>query len=395
MGAITLDGKATRDEIFVDLKERVAALTAAGRTPGLGTILVGDDPGSQAYVRGKHADCAKVGITSIRRDLPADISQATLDETIDELNANPECTGYIVQLPLSKHLDENAALERIDPAKDADGLHPTNLGRLVLNEPAPLPCTPRGIVHLLRRFEVEIAGAHVVVIGRGVTVGRPLGLLLTRRSENATVTLCHTATRHLPELTRQADIIVAAVGVPHMVTADMVKPGAAVVDVGVSRDDAGKLVGDVHPGVWDVAGHVSPNPGGVGPLTRAFLLTNVVELDEGAMSARAKSRTPSLRVTPREFAHKVFAGQWPILTVGRVPACGVRAGGRGLLAPRRAGAGDRRRDRRRHAAHALRGQGRAAGGAQQGHRLRHHRHGQRGHALHRLDHRPVGHQLVA
>ncbi|MGH3643886.1 MAG: bifunctional methylenetetrahydrofolate dehydrogenase/methenyltetrahydrofolate cyclohydrolase, partial [Mycobacterium sp.] len=255
---------------------------------------VGDDPGSQAYVRGKHADCAKVGINSIRRDLPADVSQAALDETIDELNANPECTGYIVQLPLSRHLDENAALERVDPAKDADGLHPTNLGRLVLNEPAPLPCTPRGIVHLLRRFDVQIAGAHVVVIGRGVTVGRPLGLLLTRRSENATVTLCHTGTRDLPALTRQADIIVAAVGVPHMVTPEMVKPGAAVVDVGVSRDEAGKLVGDVHPGVWEVAGHVSPNPGGVGPLTRAFLLTNVVELDEAAMSASAKSRAPGL-----------------------------------------------------------------------------------------------------
>ncbi len=231
VGAITLDGKATRDEIFIDLKERVAALTAAGRTPGLGTVLVGDDPGSHAYVRGKHADCAKVGINSIRRDLPADISQAKLDETIDELNANPECTGYIVQLPLPKHLNENAALERVDPGKDADGLHPTNLGRLVLNEPAPLPCTPRGIVHLLRRYEVEIAGAHVVVIGRGVTVGRPLGLLLTRRSENATVTLCHTGTRDLPALTPQADIIVAAAGVQHLVTADMVRPGAAVVDV--------------------------------------------------------------------------------------------------------------------------------------------------------------------
>ncbi|MDT5113940.1 MAG: methylenetetrahydrofolate dehydrogenase / methenyltetrahydrofolate cyclohydrolase [Mycobacterium sp.] len=290
VGAITLDGKATRDEIFVDLKERVAALTAAGRTPGLGTVLVGDDPGSHAYVRGKHADCAKVGITSIRRDLPADVSQAALDETIDELNANPECTGYIVQLPLPRHLDENAALERIDPGKDADGLHPTNLGRLVLGTPAALPCTPRGIVHLLRRFDVPIAGAHVVVIGRGVTVGRPIGLLLTRRSENATVTLCHTGTRNLAELSRQADIIVAGAGVPYIVTADMVKPGAAVVDVGVSRDEAGKLVGDVHPGVWDIAGHVSPNPGGVGPLTRAFLLTNVVELDEAAMSACAKSR---------------------------------------------------------------------------------------------------------
>lgn len=280
VGAITLDGKATRDEIFIDLTERVAKLTAAGRTPGLGTVLVGDDPGSHAYVRGKHADCAKVGITSIRRDLPADVSQAELDATIDELNANPECTGYIVQLPLPKHLDENAALERIDPAKDADGLHPTNLGRLVLNEPAPLPCTPRGIVHLLRRFDVPIAGAHVVVIGRGVTVGRPMGLLLTRRSENATVTLCHTGTRDLPALVRQADIVIAAVGVTHMVTADMVKPGAALVDVGVSRDADGKLVGDLHPDVWDVAGHVSPNPGGVGPLTRAFLLTNVVELAE-------------------------------------------------------------------------------------------------------------------
>jgi methylenetetrahydrofolate dehydrogenase (NADP+)/methenyltetrahydrofolate cyclohydrolase len=280
VGAITLDGKATRDEIFIDLKERVAALTAAGRTPGLGTVLVGDDPGSHAYVRGKHADCAKVGINSIRRDLPADIDQATLNATIDELNDNPDCTGYIVQLPVPKHLDENAALERIDPAKDADGLHPMNLGRLVLNEPAPLPCTPRGIVHLLRRFDVPIAGAHVVVIGRGVTVGRPMGLLLTRRSENATVTLCHTGTRDLPALTRQADIIIAGAGVAHIVTADMVKPGAAVVDVGVSRDAAGKLVGDVAPDVWDVAGYVSPNPGGVGPLTRAFLLTNVVEADE-------------------------------------------------------------------------------------------------------------------
>ncbi|MGV0734795.1 MULTISPECIES: bifunctional methylenetetrahydrofolate dehydrogenase/methenyltetrahydrofolate cyclohydrolase [Mycobacterium] len=283
MGAIVLDGKATRDEIFVDLKQRVAKLAEAGRTPGLGTVLVGDDPGSQAYVRGKHADCAKVGINSIRRDLPADITQAQLDETIDELNANPDCTGYIVQLPLPKHLDENAALERIDPDKDADGLHPTNLGRLVLGKDAPLPCTPRGIVHLLRRFEVPIAGAHVVVIGRGVTVGRPMGLLLTRRSENATVTLCHTGTRDLPALTRQADIIIAAVGVPHMVTADMVKPGAAVVDVGVSRVD-GKLTGDVAPDVWEVAGHVSPNPGGVGPLTRAFLLTNVVELEESKLA---------------------------------------------------------------------------------------------------------------
>ena len=284
--ALTLDGKLTRDEIFVDLTRRVAALRAAGRTPGLGTVLVGDDPGSHAYVRGKHSDCAKVGITSIRRDLPADASAAQLNDTIDELNASADCTGYIVQLPLPRHLDENAALERIDPGKDADGLHPTNLGKLVLTEPAPLPCTPRGIVHLLRRFDVPIDGAHVVVIGRGVTVGRPLGLLLTRRTENATVTVCHTGTRDLPALTRQADIIVAAVGVPHLLTAGMVKPGAAVVDVGVSRVD-GKLTGDVAPDVWDVAGHVSPNPGGVGPLTRAFLLTNVVELAEAELAEAA------------------------------------------------------------------------------------------------------------
>src|SRR5690349_4504490 len=244
VGASTLDGKATRDEILSDLKDRVAKLTAAGRTPGLGTILVGDDPGSQAYVRGKHADCAKVGITSIRRDLPADISQATLDETIDELNANPECTGYIVQLPLPKHLDENAALERVDPDKDADGLHPVNLGRLVLGKEAPLPCTPRGIVHLLRRYEVPIAGAHVAVVGHGVTVGRPIGLLLTRRTENATVTLCHTGTRDLAAQVRQADIVIAAAGVPGLITADMVKPGAAVLDVGVSRTADG-LRGDV------------------------------------------------------------------------------------------------------------------------------------------------------
>ena len=281
MPAQTLDGKLTRDEIFVDLASRVAALTAAGRTPGLGTVLVGDDPGSHAYVRGKHSDCARVGITSIRRDLPADVSAAQLNATIDGLNADPACTGYIVQLPLPRHLDENAALERIDPAKDADGLHPVNLGRLVLGERAPLPCTPLGIVALLRRFGVEIDGAHVVVIGRGITVGRPLGLLLTRRTENATVTLCHTGTRDLPALTRQADIIVAAAGVPHMLTADMVRPGAAVVDVGVSRVD-GQLTGDVAPQVRDVAGYLSPNPGGVGPLTRAFLLSNVVELAEAA-----------------------------------------------------------------------------------------------------------------
>lgn len=281
--ATILDGKATRDEIFEDLKVRVSALKAEGITPGLGTILVGDDPGSAAYVRGKHNDCAKVGINSLRRDLPADITQEQLNATIDELNANPECTGYIVQLPLPKHLDENAALERIDPDKDADGLHPVNLGRLVLGKEAPLPCTPRGILHLLRRYEVPIAGAHVVVVGRGVTVGRPIGLLLTRRSENATVTLCHTGTRDLAAEVRRADIIVAAAGVPGLITADMVKPWAAVLDVGVSRTDDG-LRGDVAADVSEVAGFVSPNPGGVGPLTRAFLITNVVERAERVLA---------------------------------------------------------------------------------------------------------------
>ncbi|WFR73998.1 bifunctional methylenetetrahydrofolate dehydrogenase/methenyltetrahydrofolate cyclohydrolase [Prescottella defluvii] len=279
MTATILDGKATRDEIFTDLEARVAALKEKGITPGLGTILVGDDPGSAAYVRGKHNDCAKVGITSMRRDLPADITQAELEATIDELNANPECTGYIVQLPLPRHLDENAALERIDPDKDADGLHPVNLGRLVLGKEAPLPCTPRGIVHLLRRYEVPIAGAHVAVVGRGVTVGRPIGLLLTRRTENATVTLCHAGTRDLAAQVRQADIVIAAAGVPGLITADMVKPGAAVLDVGVSRTEDG-LKGDVADDVREVAGFISPNPGGVGPLTRAFLLTNVVERAE-------------------------------------------------------------------------------------------------------------------
>jgi methylenetetrahydrofolate dehydrogenase (NADP+) / methenyltetrahydrofolate cyclohydrolase len=282
MGSVTatiLDGKATRDEIFIDLKARVDALRAKGITPGLGTVLVGDDPGSASYVRGKHADCAKVGINSLRRDLPADISQAELEAVIDELNANSECTGYIVQLPLPKHLDENAALERIDPDKDADGLHPVNLGRLVLGKEATLPCTPRGVVHLLRRYDVPIDGARVTVVGRGVTIGRPIGLLLTRRSENATVTLCHTGTKDLAAEVRRADIVVAAAGVAGLITADMVKPGAAVLDVGVSRTADG-LRGDVADDVREVAGFISPNPGGVGPLTRAFLLSNVVERAE-------------------------------------------------------------------------------------------------------------------
>lgn len=282
MTATLLDGKTTRDEIYADLQTRVQALTAAGHTPGLGTVLVGDDPGSHAYVRGKHADCAKVGITSLRRDLPADVSQTQLLNTVDELNANPDCTGYIVQLPLPKHLDEVATLEQMDSLKDADGLHPVNLGRLVLGEPAPLPCTPRGIVALLRRYEVPIAGARVVVIGRGVTVGRPLGLLLTRRSENATVTLCHTGTRDLAAEVVRADIVVAAAGVPGLVTADMVRAGAAVLDVGVTRTEAG-LVGDVDEGVAEVAGYLSPNPGGVGLMTRAMLLVNVVERAEAVL----------------------------------------------------------------------------------------------------------------
>ncbi len=288
MTAIRLDGKATRDEIFADLGERVEKLRAAGVVPGLGTVLVGDDPGSQSYVKGKHADCARLNIASIRRDLPADISTDELNATIDELNADPACTGYIVQLPLPSHLDENAALERIAPEKDADGLHPINLGRLVLGKESTLPCTPRGVIHLLRRYDIPIAGARVTVVGRGVTIGRPMGLLLTRRSENATVTLCHTGTRDLAAEVSRADIVIAAAGVPHLITADMVKPGAAVIDVGVSRTDAG-LVGDVAPDVWEVAGHVSPNPGGVGPLTRAFLLVNVVERAEAMLAAGASA----------------------------------------------------------------------------------------------------------
>lgn len=277
--AIKLDGQLYRDEIFQDLGERTAALREKGIVPGLATVLVGDDPASHSYVKMKHRDCEQIGVNSIRKDLPADVSQEELLAVIEELNNDPACTGYIVQLPLPKHLDENAVLAAIDPDKDADGLHPVNLGKLVLNEPAPLPCTPNGAIHLLRRFGVELNGAKVVVIGRGVTVGRPIGLMLTRRSENSTVTLCHTGTKDLAAETRLADVIVAAAGQPHMLTADMIKPGAAVLDVGVSRLD-GKLAGDVHPDVWEVAGHVSPNPGGVGPLTRAFLVRNVVERAE-------------------------------------------------------------------------------------------------------------------
>jgi methylenetetrahydrofolate dehydrogenase (NADP+)/methenyltetrahydrofolate cyclohydrolase len=281
VNAIVLDGKATRDQIFADLQVRVAALSSAGVTPGLGTVIVGDDPGSHAYVRGKHSDCAKVGITSIRRDLPATASQNELFAVIDELNADPACTGYIVQLPLPPGLDTGAVLERMDPNKDADGLHPVNLGRLVLGESGPLPCTPRGIVELLRHFDVPIAGANATIVGRGITVGRALGLLLTRRSENATVTLCHTGTRDLAAEVSRADIVVAAAGRPGLITADMVKPGAAVVDVGITRTDAG-LTGDVDKEVAKVAGYLAPVPGGVGPMTRAMLLANVVEAAERA-----------------------------------------------------------------------------------------------------------------
>jgi methylenetetrahydrofolate dehydrogenase (NADP+)/methenyltetrahydrofolate cyclohydrolase len=279
--ATILDGKATAAAIKGELAVRVAALRERGITPGLGTVLVGDDPGSHSYVAGKHRDCAEVGITSHRVDLPADATQAEVDEAILGLNADPTCTGYIVQLPLPKGLDEARALELIDPGKDADGLHPTNLGRLVLGIPAPLPCTPRGIVEMLRRYDVPLAGAEVAVVGRGVTVGRPLGLLLTRKSENATVTLCHTGTRDLAAHTRAADIVVAAAGVAHLITPDLVKPGAAVLDVGITRTEAG-LVGDVHPDVREVAGFVAPMPGGVGPMTRAMLLANVVEAAERA-----------------------------------------------------------------------------------------------------------------
>ncbi|MDN4597471.1 bifunctional methylenetetrahydrofolate dehydrogenase/methenyltetrahydrofolate cyclohydrolase [Leifsonia virtsii] len=289
MTARILDGKATAAEIKAELKERVSALREKGVVPGLGTILVGDDPGSQWYVAGKHRDCAEVGIASIRRDLPADISQAELEAVVEELNADPDCTGFIVQLPLPGHLDTDAILELVDPAKDADGLHPTNLGRLVLNVnrpiTSPLPCTPRGVIELMLRHDIDIRGKDVVVVGRGVTVGRPIGSLLTRRELNATVTLTHTGTRDLDAHLRRADIIVAAAGVAGLVTAANVKPGAIVLDVGVSRVEdpvTGKSVvaGDVAPDVAEVASWVSPNPGGVGPMTRALLLQNVVESAE-------------------------------------------------------------------------------------------------------------------
>lgn len=291
MTAQVLDGKATAAQIKGELTARVAALRERGVVPGLGTVLVGDDPGSRSYVAGKHRDCAEVGIESIRVELPATASQEEILAAVDRLNADPACTGYIVQLPLPAGVDTNAVLERIDPDKDADGLHPTNLGRLVLRveEPvtSPLPCTPRGILELLDRHDVDLAGAHVVVVGRGTTVGRSIGLLLTRRDVNATVTLTHTGTRDLAAHVRQADVVVAAAGVPGIVTADMVRPGAAVLDVGVSRvvdPETGKarLQGDVAAEVAEVAGWLSPNPGGVGPMTRAMLLANVVDAAERA-----------------------------------------------------------------------------------------------------------------
>ena len=273
MSAITLDGRATAAAIKAELKVKVSALA---NKPGLGTILVGDDPGSHSYVGGKHKDCAEVGIHSIRIDLPATATQADLLAAIADLNAARECTGYIVQLPLPRAINANAILEAIDPSKDADGLHPLNLGKLVIGEPAPLPCTPRGIIELLHRYNVPTKGAEVVIVGRGLTVGRPLGLILSRRADDATVTTVHTSTRDLAFHTLRADIVVAAAGVPHSITAEMIKPGAAVLDVGITRTDSG-LQGDVHPDVREVAGYFSPNPGGVGPMTRAMLLTNVVE----------------------------------------------------------------------------------------------------------------------
>jgi methylenetetrahydrofolate dehydrogenase (NADP+)/methenyltetrahydrofolate cyclohydrolase len=279
MTARILDGKALAETIKAELKDRVSALAGHGVVPGLGTVLVGDDPGSRSYVRGKHRDCAQVGIASIQVELPASTSQEQLASVIAGLNADAACTGYIVQLPLPGNLDDNAALALVDPDKDADGLHPVNLGKLVLGVPGPLPCTPRGIVELLRRNGIGLNGAEVCVIGRGTTVGRPLGLLLTRRSENATVTLCHTGTVDLSRHTLQADIVISAAGRPRLLTAEMIKPGAVCVDVGITRTDAG-LVGDLDPSVGEVAGWLAPMPGGIGPMTRAMLLSNVVERAE-------------------------------------------------------------------------------------------------------------------
>jgi methylenetetrahydrofolate dehydrogenase (NADP+)/methenyltetrahydrofolate cyclohydrolase len=279
MTATILDGKALAASIKGQLAARVTALKANGIAPGLGTVLVGDDPGSISYVAGKHRDCQEVGINSIRVDLKADASQADVLAAIKDLNSAKECTGYIVQLPLPRGINTQLILESIDPAKDADGLHPINLGRLVSGFEAPLPCTPRGIVELMNHYKIPLAGAEVVVIGRGLTVGRPLGLLLTRKQENATVTLTHTGTKDLLSHTKRADIVIAAIGSAHFLKASDVKPGAVVIDVGISRTSAG-LLGDVDPGVMSVASFVAPMPGGVGPMTRAMLLQNVVEACE-------------------------------------------------------------------------------------------------------------------
>ena len=284
MNAIILDGRATAKTIKLELAERVTKLKQSGITPGLGTLLVGDDPGSHSYVSGKHRDCAEVGVSSIRIDLPGSASKADIFQAVRELNESPEVTGYIVQLPLPLGINTNELLEAMDPAKDADGLHPINLGRLVLNVAgdmtSPLPCTPSGIVELLRRYDIDLAGKQVAVIGRGITVGRPLGLLLTRKAIDATVTLLHSGSKDIPGAVRNADIVVAAVGVAHFVKADWVKPGAAVLDVGITRIETSgqaQLVGDIDPGVASVAGYLSPNPGGVGPMTRAMLVKNVVD----------------------------------------------------------------------------------------------------------------------
>jgi methylenetetrahydrofolate dehydrogenase (NADP+)/methenyltetrahydrofolate cyclohydrolase len=274
-----LDGLATAKAIKAELTQEVGNLRQNGITPGLGTLLVGDDPGSHSYVGGKHRDCAEVGINSIRIDLPATASKEDVMAAIKDLNEADDVTGYIVQLPLPSGMDSNAMLELIDPAKDADGLHPTNLGKLVMNVSgemkSPLPCTPAGIVELLQRYGVETRGKEVAVLGRGLTVGRPLGLLMTRKGIDSTVTLLHSASQNIPEAISRADIVVAAIGQPYFVKPEWVKPGAAVLDVGITRVD-NKLVGDVDLGVMDVAGFVSPNPGGVGPMTRAMLLKNVV-----------------------------------------------------------------------------------------------------------------------
>ena len=325
MTARILDGKATLATIKDELRERVARLKEQGVVPGLGTVLVGDDPGSHWYVGAKHKDCASIGIESIRRDLPATATQAEVEAVIDELNADPSCTGFLVQQPTG--LDEFALLSRVDPDKDVDGLHPVNLGKLVLGRPGPLPCTPVGVIELLRRHGVEIAGAEVCVVGRGLTVGRPLGLLLTRRSENATVTLCHTGTRDLAKHVREADIVVAAAGVPGIITADMVKPGAALLDVGVSRVD-GKIAGDLAPDVYDVAGWVSPNPGGVGGAEAA--------------AAAADRRRHGVRGHRRDRDGRARAGRLGSLAHrDRLDGC--------RHARRRAHPGRAQRTRRRHA----------------------------------------------